>query len=119
MSAAVKVVVGGRREGKTTRLIALLYENPNAVFLSSHHDEARDLKQQYPDLADRILVAKENVLRGIDREAYVDNAEWVLRQFLGARNGVRVVSFTGHAEKVYNQRIAPEDRADIEKAEQP
>jgi hypothetical protein len=82
----VKVLVTGRRGGKTTAMLAWLRANPEAVCICLSTVEASRLAQENTDIArERFLtVDGTRKLEGMIRpQVGVDNADIILARYLG------------------------------------
>jgi hypothetical protein len=91
----MKVIHKAMRGGKTTELIAWLRESDSRKMVVMHAGERDRLIREYQldrGVAQRIIIAAPDTLRGLQGEIAVDNAEWVLNQFFG--RPVNIVSFT-------------------------
>lgn len=80
------VLAGARGAGKTYRVIQTLIHDPAAVMVCASLFEAQRVKEQHPELANRIYGPDRDTLvgqLGPTARVVVDNADWLLEQFLG------------------------------------
>lgn len=82
----MEIMVTGRQMGKTTTALAHLYAYSDAILVVPTHQRAAQLKQKYPELADRIVSATGSAgLRGRSYDkVLVDDVDQVLYHLLGA-----------------------------------
>jgi len=95
----MKVVVTGRRGGKTTKAIEFLRKNPNCLFVAFSHDEMVRLKNQYRDVASRIVDV--DWMKGsgqwgqpADSKIIIDNADHILQRMFPLSK-IEWISITG------------------------
>ena len=82
----MKVRAGGRRAGKTYKVIEAMRTDPAIVMICFSHHSADMCKKEYPDVADRILPPVKEHLQGFHtkRKYILDNADILLeRESLG------------------------------------
>ena len=93
------IIAGGRRAGKTHKLIEMLREHPGMIMVAASSQIAAMTRKEYPDLAERIVGPTAN-LRGLDptRPVVVDNADLLLG-FL-VQHYITGITATGKAETI-------------------
>ena len=81
----MKLLVGGRRAGKTYKVIEAMRTDPAIVMICFSHQSADICKKEYPDVADRILPPVKEHLQGFHtkRKYILDNADILLENLLG------------------------------------
>lgn len=92
----MKVVIGGRRAGKTHAILEAMRIDPR-IYMICYSQRAVDcLRKENPDLATRLLEPHREALQGLDHNTnfIVDNAELLLAKLLG----VPIVGVTMTAE---------------------
>ena len=94
------VYAAPRRGGKTHKLIELMRKNPNSIMICAA-GTLTYARREYPEIADRLFPPNRERLLGWDRDApiYVDNAEFLLQEFLGRMP--TVATFTGQSENLF------------------
>ncbi len=114
----MQIMVAGRQTGKTTTVLAHLYAFTDSVLVVATNQRAMQLKQEHPDLADRIISATSSAgLRGRNpSRVYVDDVDMVLHHLIGAP--VSFATATADLVELNEEAEAPEkdwwaDVADI------
>jgi hypothetical protein len=83
----VKVIVTGRRGGKTTAMLAWMRENPEAVCICTSAFEAGRLAKENPDIDKGRFLTADNARAGLlgrhPLQVGLDNADLILARFLG------------------------------------
>ena len=80
----MKMAITGRRGGKTTALVQILKENPNAVMLVHSRQAAIGICHEHGFTSDRVMVWDEaNRLLGRDAEVVNDNVDMLLQVIVG------------------------------------
>jgi cytidylate kinase len=80
----MKVAVTGRRGGKTTALVQVLKENPNAVMLVQSGAAVRQICREHGLASDRVIQWGDvDRLRGTDAEVVIDNVDMLLQALIG------------------------------------
>ena len=101
----MKVVLSGRRSGKTTKMIEWLASNPNNMLLVATHKERRRILKTFggrgdgfrvPFLEKRIITCDEtNKLIGrADLAIGIDNADIILEFLLKLNHPINIISLT-------------------------
>lgn len=94
----MQVIVGKRRDGKTTKLVELMAENPWGVMVCPHSGMVKLLRDQYPDLEPERFVTVDQVLHGAlngkRNDLYIDDVNQIIYSYLKVPNLVRVVTIT-------------------------
>ena len=79
----MKINVGERRSGRTTKAIQMLYDNPNLLFICCIQRQRDGLRNENPDIADRIYGINDSLLGMLkDTEVILDDANfWIQETF--------------------------------------
>ncbi len=106
MVSETRYIVGGRRSGKTYDSIQYLRTHSTALMVSATERIADFARQEYPDVANRIVGPHKYHLLDHRGEIVVDNVELLLTEILGRVPAV--ITGTGVATTPYNELWAVE-----------
>jgi hypothetical protein len=94
----MKIVVTGRRGGKTIALVQVLKENPNAVMLVHSLQAAIQVCHDHGVSMDRVMPwsQAEILLRGSsDTDLLIDNVDMLIREFIHVPHPIHMITMTG------------------------
>lgn len=82
----MRIEIGERQNGKTTRLAKEVEANPNAIMIVMHYEEQRRIERKHPKLKGRVFAFASNRIdelsagRSPETVIYLDQADYILRQ---------------------------------------
>lgn len=84
----LEIVTGGRRSGKTMRMLFWMQDNPGSVMVVYSEDERSRILSENPWLESRRLLTPDSAqrLRGLDHPRIgIDNLDMILSSMFGPR----------------------------------